>query len=218
LYSVIRNRDKRAVSKQIVSEEEDKEMKSIITKLVAAVLLVALCITTFNITSFAYSEVPDYFDFGESTLSMDAGTSRTVWVRSNYKYSAFVGPHTSKKTYIDCTEKAGSEYVTLYIGPDETEKNVFFYFYVNDKEVENTDIHDCIEVYVQNIDYSYQQRAEEAAALKYYANNNAEFNAYYYYMNYEDLRNAFGTNGDALYNHFYTSGKAEGRVGNRLFY
>jgi hypothetical protein len=35
-------------------------------------------------------------------------------------------------------------------------------------------------------------------------------------MNYPDLQNAFGTNGDALFTHFYQTGKAEHRVANKL--
>ena len=184
-------------------------------RIFATVLLVALCIMTFNFKSLAYSAIPDYFDFGDSTLSMDAGSTAYVWVRSTYKYDAYVGPHTSSKTYIEASEKAGSEYVVLHIGADEQQKNVFFYFYVDDKQVDSHDLYDCIEVYVQNIDTSYQQRADMAAPLKWYANNNSEFNAYYYFMNYPDLQNAFGTNGDALFTHFYQTGKAEGRIANR---
>ena len=77
-------------------------------------------------------------------------------------------------------------------------------------------LYDEIEVYVQNIDYTYAKRADEAAFLKWYAYNNKDFNAYDYYMNYPDLQNAFGTDGDALFTHFYQSGKAEHRVANKL--
>lgn len=54
------------------------------------------------------------------------------------------------------------------------------------------------------------------APLKWYANNNGEFNAYDYYMNYGDLRSAYGTDADALYNHYCNIGRAEGRIANRI--
>lgn len=49
-------------------------------------------------------------------------------------------------------------------------------------------------------------------ALKSYAGNNAEFNAYTYYTRYADLQSAVGPNGDALLKHWNQYGKAEGRV------
>ena len=116
----------------------------------------------------------------------------------------------------DCPESRVSDALGICTGPDEQEKNVFFYFYVDDNEVEDKSLYDCIEVYVQNIDTSYAQKADMAAPLKWYANNNLDFNAYDYYMNYPDLQNAFGTNGDALFTHFYQTGKAEHRVANKL--
>ena len=191
-------------------------MRKQIEKIIATAIIFVLTITAFNFKSFAYSEIPEYFDFEQCCLSMDAGSSRVLWMRSTYKYDAFVGNHTSSKTYIECSEKAGSHHIVLHIGPDEQEKNVFFYFYVDDSEVEDKSLYDCIEVYVQNIDTSYAQKADMAAPLKWYANNNSEFNAYDYYMNYPDLQNAFGTDGDALFTHFYQSGKAEHRVANKL--
>ena len=99
----------------------------------------------------------------------------------------------------------------------KTEENVFFYFYVDDA-IADKGIYDTIQVCVQNIDYNYARRADMAAPLKWYDNNNREFNAYSYYMNYEDLREAFGVDGDALFNHYYTVGRFEGRVAGRLIY
>ena len=191
-------------------------MRKQIERIIATAAIIILSITAFNFKSFAYSEIPDCFDFEQCCVSMDAGSTRDLWIRATYDYDAFVGNHTSSKTYIECSEKSGSQHIVLHIGPDEQEKNVFFYFYVDDKRVDSHDLHDCIEVYVQNIDTSYQQRADMAAPLKWYANNNSEFNAYDYYMNYPDLQNAYGTNADALFTHFYQSGKAEHRVANRL--
>ncbi|MBE5827589.1 MAG: hypothetical protein E7307_13245 [Butyrivibrio sp.] len=187
-----------------------------IAKVIAAVLVLAAMVTTFNVQAFAYSDIPDYFDFGDCTVSIDAGSYKDVWVRSNYKYTCYLGAHTSSRTYIECTEKAGSEYVRLHIGPDETEKNVIFYFYVRDDAVADQGLYDEIEVYVQNIDYEYAKRADEAAFLKWYAYNNKDFNAYDYYMNYPDLRNAYGLDANSLYTHYYTTGIFEHRVANKL--
>lgn len=44
----------------------------------------------------------------------------------------------------------------------------------------------------------------------------SEYNPLYYYLNYSDLRAAFGTNGDKLIEHWVVFGKKEGRVANRL--
>lgn len=191
-------------------------MKKIITKVFAAIIFITACFSAVNVQSFAYSAIPDYFDFGEYTTSIDAGSTKDIWVRSNYNYKVYLGAHTSSRTYIECTEKAGSEYVRIHIGPDETEKNVLFYFYVRDDRIDDQDIYDCVEVYVQNIDYDYAKRADTAAILKWYAYNNNEFNAYDYYMNYEDIRNTYGLDANGMYNHYYTMGKAEHRVANRL--
>ncbi len=49
-------------------------------------------------------------------------------------------------------------------------------------------------------------------ALKTYAGNNAEFNAYNYYTRNADLQTAIGPNGDKLLQHWNQYGKAEGRV------
>ena len=165
---------------------------------------------------YAYSTIPDYFDFEQCCVSMDAGSTKVLWITAYYNYDAYLGEHTSSKTYIECSEKSGTQQVVLHIGPDEQTKNVMFYFYVDDERVSDKGLYDCIEVYVQNIDTSYAQKADMAAPLKWYANNNSEINAYDYYMNYPDLQNAFGTNGDALFTHFYQSGKAEHRVANKL--
>lgn len=52
-------------------------------------------------------------------------------------------------------------------------------------------------------------------ALKSYKGNTAEFNAYYYYVNYPDLQTAIGADGKALLKHYNEFGKAEGRVASK---
>lgn len=55
--------------------------------------------------------------------------------------------------------------------------------------------------------------SKDVEALKNYAGNNDEFNAYNYYINNADLQTAVGANGDALLKHYNEHGKAEGRSG-----
>ena len=200
----------------MIYEEETIMKKNIILKVFAAVMAMVMSIGIFNIQSFAYSAIPEYFDFGDCVVSMDAGSTRDMWLRATYDYTYYVGDHTSSKTYIECLQKSGSQYIIIHIGPDETVKNVMFYFYVNDKKVDRKDLYDSIEVYVQNINPEYAKMQDMAAPLKWYANNNNEFNAYDYYMNYPDLRAAYGLDANGLFNHYYTSGKAEHRVANKL--
>ncbi|WP_026652773.1 hypothetical protein [Butyrivibrio proteoclasticus] len=118
-------------------------------------LSLILAATIFAQTSYAYSDRPEYFDFGDTVISMNAGTTREVWFRSVYDYTYYVGDHTSSGTYVECTYKGGTENIVIHIGADETVKNVFFHFYVLDERVHTEDVHDCIEVYVQNIQTSY---------------------------------------------------------------
>ncbi len=191
-------------------------MKKTISKIVAAVLLLGICFGAFGVKSYAYSEIPEYFDFGDCVVNMDAGSTREMWIRSTYKYACYVGTHSSSGTYVECSEKAGQENIKIHVGADETESTVLLYFYVRDNAVKCDDIHDYIQVNVKNIDYGYAQRKAQAESLKWYANNNSEFNAYYYYMNYEDLRNAYGLDADALFNHYNSLGRAERRVANKL--
>lgn len=191
-------------------------MKKTITRIISLVAVVIMCVTAFNVKSFAYSEHPDYFDLGNCLISVDAGSSKDVWFRANYNYVYFMGNHTSKQTYCQCTGRAGSEYIKIHIGPDETVKNVFFYFYVKDDKVPDREIYETMEVYVQKINPAIANPNPAVEQLKSYANNNAAFNAYYYYVNYPDLQAAFGTNGDALLQHYTTHGVSEKRVANKF--
>ena len=57
--------------------------------------------------------------------------------------------------------------------------------------------------------------SSKVEALKSYKGNTAEFNAYYYYVNYPDLQTAIGADGKALLKHYNEFGKAEGRVASK---
>ena len=195
-----------------------KGFKSIIS-IISIIMLTLVLSFSFSSKAYAYSENMKYFDFEQTVLKMDAGTTRELRVVSYYDYTYYLGPHTSTATYMECSFKSGTEKVVLHIGPDETVKNVFFYFYVDDKRVGTTEEFASIEVYVQKIDSETVKNAQahQAAidALKNYKGNTAEFNAMYYYYNYKDLQNAFGPDGDKLLNHYNTYGKNEHRVANR---
>ena len=99
---------------------------------------------------YASSAIPDYFDFGALTMSIPAGGEQKMWLRATYDYTYFIEGATSNATYLETDFKSGSKDVTFHIGPDEQSGNVFFHFYVNDPEVENDDVHDEVEIYVQN--------------------------------------------------------------------
>ena len=191
-------------------------MKKTISRVVALVVALVMGIGTLNISALAYSEHPEYFDFGDVVLSIKAGGVKEVSLYSKYNYTYYLGEHTSKQTFCEFTGRAGTQKLKFHIGADETVKNVFFYFYVDDEQVPDKGIYDTIEVYVQNINPVLASQNAAAEQLKSYSGNTAEFNAYYYYANYADLRAAFGTNGDALLKHYNTFGKSEKRVANKI--
>lgn len=177
----------------------------------AAVIFLAL---NFSTPVHAQSEFPYGFDLGDTVISMDAGTTRDVWMWSRYDYTYHIGDHTSKQTYLECTFKGGTEYVKIHIGPDEQVKNVFFYFYVDQDPYKSGDNWASIEVYVQNIKSALVDTSAEV--LKSYSGNSADFNAYYYYVNYPDLQAAYGKDGDKLLEHYNAFGRKEGRVATRI--
>ena len=187
-------------------------MKNLLKRVFCIAAAVFFLVMNFNVTSYAESEWPDAFDLGAQTLSMNAGSTQKVWMRAVIDYQYFVGEHTSKDTYVECSYKSGTEYITIHIGADEQVKNVFFYFY--DQDLDRTKDYASIEVYVQNIKPALTDSSAEV--LKTYAGNNAEFNAYYYYANYPDLQAAYGKNADALLAHYNAFGKNEKRVANKL--
>ncbi len=193
-------------------------MKKIVKKCICGLLMAFLLINSLNITSYAASDYPEVFDFGDTTMKINTGETKEVWIQSKYNYVCFMGDHTSKGTYIECSCKSGSEYAKIHIGADETVKNVFFFFYVDEDPYKDGSHYATIEVYVQGIGQAAAPVATDpvATALLNYPNNNAAFNAYYYYMNYADLRTAFGANADALLQHYTTYGVKEGRVANKF--
>ncbi|WP_092327480.1 hypothetical protein [Butyrivibrio sp. YAB3001] len=182
-----------------------------------SIIALALVLTfSFSVTSKASTDFPDpdVFDFGDMVISVNAGASHSMYLYSKYNYVCYVGDHTSNQTYCECSCKAGYENIVFHIGLDETVKNVFFFFYVDQDGLRDGSKYATVETYVQNINTSLADPS--ANVLKAYAGNNAEFNAYFYYVNYPDLQRAFGLNGDALLNHYNTYGKAERRVANKI--
>lgn len=198
----------------------ERFMKKTLTRFIGIFTAALILALSFGTDAQAYSEREGFWDFEQTVIKMDAGSTRDIRVISNYDYTYYVGPHTSAGTYMECTFKAGTEVVRLHIGADETVKNVFFHFYADDVRLGVVDVHDCIEVYVQNINQTAAQGGQEYRAavenLKKYAGNTNEFNAYYYYVNYADLQNAFGPDGDKLLEHYNVFGKNEKRIATRF--
>ena len=136
-------------------------MNRIIKRIVTAGLMALLLSTcVFSAKAYAYSDIPMYFDFQDTVISINAGETRKMHMRANYDYTYHIGPHTSSGTYLECSFKSGTQDVIFHIGADEQVGNVFFHFYVDDPEVQSTDTHDCVEIYVQNI----KKTAENIAA------------------------------------------------------
>ena len=124
----------------------NKIMKCL-TGVILGIALIAMLPTT---KAYASSE-SEWMDFGETTISIPAGSQHTMWLRTDFDYTYFVDGATSKGTYCECSFKSGSQNVTFHIGEDEQGKNVFFHFYIDDERLQSKDAHDCVEVYVQNI-------------------------------------------------------------------
>ena len=122
-----------------------------IKRIIATIFVLIFSFSFLSTSSLAYSDEPDFFDFQDTVMSINAGETKTMWMRANYNYTYYLGPHTSKSTYLECSFASGTQNVTFHIGADEQQKNVMFYFYVDDERVQNTDVHDNVEIYVQNI-------------------------------------------------------------------
>lgn len=141
-------------------------MKKTIKILLSVALVVALALGMPSTKAYAGSEIPEYFDFGFGTVKIPAGGQQKMWLRSTYDYNYFIEGSTSDATYLECDFKQGSRDVVIHIGEDEQGKNVFFHFYVSDERVQDKDIHDCVEVYVQNIKPTNQTLAVPIARGK----------------------------------------------------
>ena len=183
-------------------------------RFISGLLLALMLLTCFNVKSFAASDYPYGFDFGDTVVTMDAGSTKEIYFWSRYDYTYYISEHTSKGTYCECSFKKGTEYIKLHIGKDETVKDLAFYFYIDEDPAKNGSNYAGIEVHVKNINTAFSDPA--VVALQSYSGNNAAFNAYYYYLNYADLRNVIGINPDALLAHYNTFGITEGRVANKL--
>ena len=189
-------------------------MKRNMKKLISIVMLVLVFSCAFGTKSYASSDYPYAFDFEQQVLDISAGSTATIWVWSRWNYTYYISEHTSRGTYLECSFRSNTEQVKVHIGQDEQAKNITFYFYVDEDGNRSDDYYGTVLVHVKDIKQGFAN--PEAEALKAYAGNTAEFNAYYYYVNYADLQAAFGTNGDALLNHWKTFGIAEGRIANKV--
>jgi len=103
-----------------------------------------------TVNAHAESDLPMYFDFGDTVIDMDAGSTKTMHMRANYNYTYHIGSHTSAGTYLECSFKSGTQDVIFHIGADEQAKNVPFYFYVDDEKVMSDATYDDVLVHVNN--------------------------------------------------------------------
>ena len=123
---------------------------------------------------------------------------------------AYLGPYATATDYEEALAPYGFTKDTVWISGND----------ISAKVRTDTFVHPTKQDYIakhrsgQSADTSSVANSSEIEALKNYAGNSAEFNAYNYYTRYADLQTALGANGDALLNHWNTSGKAEGRIGN----
>ena len=114
------------------------------------------------------------------------------WVQDGQNQKFVIRTGTDVSQVFDANGYAGFAYLQGYFGPKG-----------------NTDLAKAIRTRKEQA-----KNVAAAQALKTYAGNNAEFNAYNYYQRYADLQTAIGPDGDKLLAHYTTCGKAEGRVGN----
>ena len=124
-------------------------MNKIFKRLSSIFALTLALIMTIGSTAYADGTRLDYMDFGDTVLSIRAGESKTSTFRSLYHWTYYITGATSKGTYLETDFSTGQINVTYHIGADETGKNVFFHFYIDDEAVANDDIHDFVEIYVQ---------------------------------------------------------------------
>ena len=134
--------------------------------LVSTIISTFFASTVLSVKSYAHSDIPMYFDFQDTVMSIDAGGTKKMSMRANYNYTYHIGPHTSAGTYLECSFKSGTQDVIFHIGADEQVKNVMFHFYVDDEEVWSDDTHDNVEVYVQNVASVSDSLAVELANKK----------------------------------------------------
>ncbi len=134
-------------------------MNKLLKALVGFALIAMMMLAMPATKAYAYSEIPDCFDFGDAVMSIDAGSTRTMWMRATYDYAYYIVGATSSSTYLECAQHSGTETVTFHIGADEQGKNVFFWFYCRDSRMPDNDKKDCVEIYVQNIQPTNQSVA-----------------------------------------------------------
>ncbi len=121
-----------------------------VTKTVFSIMLALVMFALIPSTrAYAYSEIPNFFDFDKTVITVTAGSEQKMWITAYYNYTYYIEGATSAQTYLECSFKSGSQYVTFHIGPDEQASTVYFHFYVDDDKVESEDVHDCIDVHVQ---------------------------------------------------------------------
>ncbi|MBQ3790526.1 MAG: hypothetical protein II800_06305 [Lachnospiraceae bacterium] len=128
-------------------------------------LLTALALPMGAETARAASQCP-YFDFYDTVMTVAPGGSYKSYFESTADYAYYVQGATSKQTYVECSMKSGAQYLIYHIGPDETAKSVYFYFYVWDYRPEigglAADFWDSTEVRVKQTGIVPPAKTQEA--------------------------------------------------------
>ncbi len=101
------------------------------------------------VNSFAYGADTEVMDFQDSVITVEAGSSYTMELRSAYDYTYYIKGSTSNATRLEASFKSGTQKITFYVGADETAKTMNFYFYVADDRLHTTDKWDVIQVNVK---------------------------------------------------------------------
>ncbi|MBE5825605.1 MAG: hypothetical protein E7307_03115 [Butyrivibrio sp.] len=101
------------------------------------------------VNSFAYGADTEVMDFQDSVITVEAGSSYTMGLRSTYDYTYYIKGSTSKATRLEASFKSGTQKITFHVGADETAKTMDFYFYVVDDRLQTTDKWDVIQVNVK---------------------------------------------------------------------
>ena len=124
-------------------------MNKTIRSIIGITLAVLMLATVPAVSSFAYGADPEVMDFQDSNITVAAGSSYTMELRSTYDYTYYIVGSTSKATRLEASFKSGTQKITFYVGADEAAKTVLFYFYVADDRLQTTDKWDVIQVNVK---------------------------------------------------------------------
>lgn len=141
--------------------------KSRILKVIAVALTLSMML---SVTSFADALNNVHFDFEQMMINLAPGDvcKFNVYVDDLSAYYSPDEPHNTysmycvgnndSKTYCWSDFKTGYSTVEIHISPNETAKRVTVHFYVDD-----TDVHDCVDINIVSPEKSYVKETREKA-------------------------------------------------------